>query len=331
MTRLPILLFLSFVVVGCDSGGGAAAVTPTATFQPSIAVTVDRAPDVAKVGVRAAYDLPNLAYIGASFLRKPLPADPNAQGNPNGQGNPTGQGNPATLAVTRSATVSGPNGGAATYSWEDVRGDGIYSTDDVVTIQFDGYVDGDLTLDGLMVIDDLRALGVIAPVGGTWVVDATLRLIGLQVGLGAGTFSFDVELPFRLESRSVLVEIFDLFLFEDLVVGLVEVKQNTRWLRYTTQDERLVEMEGHAYSPELDGLVRFASESTIVVNTFTGNPVEGVLVVSGAGRSRLEVQATSICSLPIPLPCMFDVRVDEDGDETFEATLQVSENELLPQ
>jgi len=315
MTRTATLsLLVLLAAASCDSGSDNVVVAPPVTFQPDVPVVEENALDFAKVGMRSVFDLPTLAYIGAGFLRRPVPSDPNAPASP----------------VTLSETVDGPDGGTATYSWEDVRVDGIYSTDDVITINFEDYADGDMTLNGIMIIDDLRTQGTLTTIGSTWLADATLRLLNLELQLGAGTFIMNTELPFRLESRQV-VEIFDLFLFEDLFVGEFEMKQGSRWLRYQSEDELSYEVDGFAYSPELDGIARFRTDSVVFVNTFSGNPTAGFVIVEGTPGTFVEVESTSICSLPIPLPCTFDVRVEEDGEEGFEATLQISETELLPQ
>lgn len=314
--RYASLSLLLVLAISCDSGSDAP-VTPTVSFEPTLAVTEDNALDFARVGMRAVFDLPNLAYIGASFLRQPVPQDPNAPSNP---------GTPVTLSAER----AGPDGGTAVYSWEDIRVDNLFSTDDIITINFEDYADGDLTLNGIMIIDDLRTQGTVTQGGGTWLADATLRLLNLEVQLGAGTFILNEELPFRVENRE-LIEIFDLFLFEDLFLGEFEMKQNSRWLRYETDDELSYQVDGFAFSPELDGVVRFKTDSVVFVNTFSGNPTEGFVVVNGTPGTFIEVQSTSICSLPIPLPCTFDVRVEEDGEEGFETTLQITAPELLPQ
>ena len=319
MTRTAAVCLLALLVPACDSGGDAAPPAPPATFAPDVAVTATNAVDFATVGMRSTFDLPNLVYIGAHFLRLPVPQDPNAPGG--------------ASPVGLSAEVSGPNGGVAVYTWDDFDGDGAYSTGDVITIDFNAYGDGDFTVDGVMVLEDLSTAGAVTQGGGSFIVDATLRFLNVDYQLGAGTFTMNADVPFRIENREEL-EIFELDLFEDLFVGINELKENSSWRRYETGDELSYDSFGYSYSPQLDGVVRFQTNSVVYLNTFTQNPVDGFVAVRGTGGTFVEVQSQGGigCTFPgFPLPCQFDVRVEEDGQEGFESVQVVPASSFLPQ
>lgn len=314
---LPVLL-VSFTA-GCGGGGSSAAEAPPIRYAPGVAASSANAVDFARVGMRSAFDLPCLAYIGASFLRRPVPEDPNAT--------------PSTAPLTLSAEVQGPNGGAAVYSWDDENADGVFSTGDVITIDFDAYADGDLTLSGVMVIEDLRTAGAVTQGGGTWIADATLRLLGVELQLGAGVFTMTADLPFRLENREVL-EIFDLVVFEDLFVAGSEIKEGSSYRRYETDDDLSFQCFGYSYSPVLDAVVNWSTDSVVYLNTLTGYPVAGFVIVRGSEGTYVEVESQGGigCTFPgFPLPCLFDVRGEYDGEEGVDETQQVGAGDFLPQ
>jgi hypothetical protein len=317
MRSLSLALLFSVAAACGSSGGGAAPIAPAATFEPTVSASVANAADFAKVGVRGVFDLPNLAYICGGFLRLPVPQAASAP------------------VASLSAEVAGPAGGSAVYSLDDHDGDLAFSTGDVVTIDFNGYAAGDFTLDGIVIIDDLRTLGAVTQGGGTFIVDATLRMLNLQYQLGAGAFTLNTELPFRLENRELL-EIFDLPLFEDTWIGELEYKAGAHWSRLHTSDDLVVEASGTAYSPAIDGVLSFSTSNFVYLNETTFDLDSGVITVDGAAGSFVEIEK----EVPSPanfncfffgIGCGFDVRVEEDGEEGFEATQQMPPAGLLPQ
>lgn len=319
MRSLRLALLFSVTAACGSSGGGATPIAPAASFEPTVSASVANAADFAKVGVRGVFDLPNLAYICGGFLRLPVPQAASA---------------PATVA-SLSAEVAGPAGGSAVYSLDDHDGDLAFSTGDVVTIDFNGYATGDFTLDGIVIIDDLRTLGAVTQGGGTFIVDATLRMLNLQYQLGAGSFTLNTELPFRLENRELL-EIFDLPLFEDIWIGELEFQAGSQWSRLQTSDDLVVEASGAAYSPAIDGVMSFSTSNFIYLNEVTFELDSGMIRVDGAAGSFVEIEK----EVPSPanfncfffgIGCGFDVRIEEDGEEGFEATQQMPPAGLLPQ
>ena len=321
MTRFAASCLLIAFTCSCSGGGGAspAPVTPPPVAAPTVAATVATGVDFAAVAVRGTFDLPSIAYTCANFLRRPVPEDPNAPAAP----------------ASLSAEVAGPDGGNAVYTVDDLDGDGEYTTDDVVTIDFNGYADGDLTLDGVVIIEDLRAQGRITQGGGTFIADATLRMLNLEFQLGSGTFALSAELPFRLENREIL-EIFDLVLFERLTVGIFDLEPGSRWLRYEGDAGLVLDVTGAAYSPALDGIVGFETSTFAELNEVTQELSAGVLTARGAEDTFVEVAP----EVPSPsnfncfffgIGCGFEVRVEADGQEGFESTELVQPSNLLPQ
>lgn len=322
MTRTVASCLLFALACSCGSGGSSSAVpAPAAPSAPAVtvAVTAANGVDFAAVAVRGVFDLVNLTYVCASFLRRPVPEDPNAPAAP----------------VTLSAEVEGPDGGTAVYTLDDLDQDGEFSTGDVVTIDFNGYADGDLTLDGVVLIEDLHAQGRITQGGGTFLADATLRLLNLEYQLGAGTFALSAELPFRLENREIL-EIFDLVLFERVAVGALELEAGSRWLRYAGDAGLVLDVQGTAYSPALDGFAGFETSTFANLNELTAELSSGALRAIGTEGSFVEV----VPEVPSPanfncfffgIGCGFEVRIEEDGEEGFESTQLVQPTSLLPQ
>jgi len=324
MTRSVVPCLLVALACSCGSGGSSSAPPASAPAAPSapvvtVAVTAANGVDFAAVAVRGVFDLVNLTYIAASFLRRPVPEDPNA---------------PAS-SVTVSAEVEGPDGGTAVYTLDDLDQDGEFSTGDVVTIDFNGYADGDLTLDGVVFLEDLHAQGRITQGGGTFLADATLRLLNLEYQLGAGTFALSAELPFRLENREIL-EIYDLVLFEPVTVGTLELEAGSRWLRYAGDAGLVLDVEGAAYSPALDGVAGFETSTFANLNELTGELSSGALRATGTEGSFVEL----VPEVPSPanfncfffgIGCGFEVRIEEDGEEGFESTQLVQPTSLLPQ
>jgi hypothetical protein len=159
------------------------------------------------------------------------------------------------------------------------------------------------------------------------VLDADLNFIGLTVIVGATEQVFSTTLPFHVENR-LIVEIFDLFLFNAELVDALEVQPNTRLIRYETDEFVRFQFEGAVHSIELEGTVRFATPTFLVGSPFLSDPTEGTLIVSGANGSRLEIEPNCI----VPGVCFsLDIRVDEDGDEEYEQILSSSWTGLLPQ
>jgi hypothetical protein len=293
------LLFITLLsLISCESNGTTHSDEPELFPRPTVWASTNNGEQFAAAGVRATFDLPELAHTCSQFLRMP-----------------------ASEQVTN---VTGPDGGEATY----------FTTGDVVTIDFNGYVKGNITLDGVIFIDDIQALGTITQGGGTFIVDATLRMFDLEYGLGAGTFLLNTELAFRLENRELL-EIFDLVLFEDIWIGAIQLKQGSRWLRYETDDELIMSVDTGVYSPEMNGVVHPVTDSFIYLNMLTGELQEGFITVRGAGDSFVEIEKET----PTPsnfncfffgIGCGLEVRIEENGIEGFEATQTVLPSTLLP-
>ena len=251
-------------------------------------------------------------YIGASFLLKerPQPADPN---------------NPGTAVLSRE--YEGPDGGVATLSWDDTDGGGIYTTGDRFTIAFDDYTEGTTMLDGVMTLDcDIQ--GQITS-NGAWVVHGAVNMLGLDLTVGAQTTTLGQTFEFLLESR-ISVQLFELDLTEDVAIGEFVVQSGASYLRYSGGVQVRYALNGAVFSPALEGVVRFDMPEFVIGDPFSPNPYIGTWNVLGAEGSRIEVEP--FCIIPLPFFCtQLDLRVDEDGDETFDAQLQTSWTELLPQ
>lgn len=321
--RLQLLTVSLLFVASCSNGSNEpAVVAPPAIVDADVVITVDNAMTAAQAGVRGSFDFLRLGYIGASFLQTNTPEPPATGGEP-GNGGATGS---AVIGAVLSTEVPGPDGGSAVFAWEDLDDSGSYSSGDIFTIDFEEYESDGLRLNGVMVIDDLRLQGIL-PGDNAFIVDATLNLIGLSVTLGAQESSLTLELPFRLENR-LLVELFELQLFEPHYFGSFEVREGTRMIRHETDETVRYSVAGAVFSPELDGLVQFYTPKSLIGNPFTSDPTEGKLIIRGAGASMIEVEPSCLA----PGFCFsLDLRVDEDGDEEFEDTIVSSWGALLPQ
>jgi len=295
------LKYIACILLASCGGGkpSTEVVTPELFPRPTVWANTGNGEQFAAAGVRTVFDLPELVHTCSQFLRMPVPDEP--------------------------ISVNGPDGGEATY----------FITDGVLGIDFNEYVKGNFTLDGVVVIDDIQALGTITQGGGTFIVDATLRMYDLKYQLGAGTFSLNKEFPFRLENRELL-EIFDLVLFEDIWIGAMQIKENSRWLRYETDDNLIMDVNAAVYSPEMNGAVEVETKSVIYLNTLTNDLSEGFITVRGAGDTFMEIEKET----PTPsnfncfffgIGCGLEVRIEENGIEGFEATQIVLPENLFPQ
>lgn len=316
--RTILIIIASLLATSCSGSNSSAAVTPTVFISADVVITPDNALAAARAGVRGSFDLMRLSYIGAHFLQTSMP-DP-AGSEP---GDPA---LPSATAARRSTNVDGPQGGLATFSWDDLDAEGTYTSGDLFTISFDNYGDEGMLLNGVMTIDNVELQGLL-PGDGTYVLDADLNFIGLTVMVGATEQVFSTTLPFHVENR-LIVEIFDLFLFNAELVDALEVQPNTRLIRYETDEFVRFQFEGAVHSIELEGTVRFATPTFLVGSPFLSDPTEGTLIVSGANGSRIEIEPNCI----VPGVCFsLDIRVDEDGDEEYEQMLSSSWTGLLPQ
>ena len=315
-----VCLCLSVVsVLGCSRGRVDPPVPTPVTPSPTVPVRVEDAVEFGRVGVRGTFDVTEITHIGASFLRLPVPLNPDPSSNPG----------------ALSAQISGPDGGVASYTWQDSQLDGRVSTGDVLTINYSGYIDDAFKLDGTMTIDSLSTLGVLTQSGGTWIADATLRAAGLQFELGSASYTIDADFGFRLESREQM-EIFDVALFDDVYFGADELKSGCVWIRYESLDQISYNSAGHAYSPALDGVVAFQAVSLLFLKPFTSRPISGDVIIFGAGPCYVEVETQLPvnlgCTLPFPgLTCPVDLRVESDGVEGYEATTLMSFTDFMPQ
>ena len=312
-TLLTSLLLLA--TAGCNSGTTPAPVAPPALATSDIAINVDNALASAQAGVRGSFDLMRLSYIGAQFLQTPMP-EPTA-------GEPT---NPSVLATLLSTEVNGPEGGVATFSWDDLDESGTYNSGDVFTTSFDNYGAKGMVLNGVMTIDNVQLQGLL-PGDGTYILAADLNFVGLSVMLGARELTFSTTLPFRMENR-IIVEIYELLLLKPEVVDSFEVQEGTSLVRYETSETVRFQFHGAVHSAELEGIVRFETPTYLVGSPFLSDPTAGTLIVNGANRSRIEIEPNCI----VPGVCFsLDVRVDADGDEEYEEMLSSSWTGLLPQ
>ena len=316
--RTLLTPFLLLAATACNSGTNPAPIAPPALAQSDIAINVDNALASAQAGVRGSFDLTRLSYIGAQFLQTPMPEP--TSGEP---GEPTG---PSVLATLLSTDVDGPQGGVATFSWDDLDESGTYNTDDVFTILFANYGAEGMVLNGVMTIDNVQLQGLL-PGDGTYILEADLNFLGLSVMLGARELRFTTTLPFRMENR-IIVEIFDLLLLQPEVVDSFEVQEGTHLVRYETDEIVRFQFDGAVHSAELEGIVRFETPTYLIGSPFLSDPTAGTLIVNGANRSRIEIEPNCI----VPGVCFsLDVRVDADGDEEYEEMLSSSWTGLLPQ
>ena len=266
--------------------------------------------------------LERIAFTGASFLQVPPPEVEVPKGE-----------EPEPLPETVTISLGGPQSGMALFSWQDVNPDDIYSSGDVFTISLDGYGSEDFIYDGTMQLDNVEIQGLLGT-GGVSVATADLSLLSLRVQVGSDSFTLNTTLPVRLERR-VVTQLFDLYLLEDLVLADQELKAGNRVSRYSGFDELNYIFEGAVFSPALDGLIRFATPSVLTTEVSSGgglasstDPSEGMFEIFGADGSMIQTELGSTVTIipgnipPVVTVTTFTIRVDEDGDEEFEAEEQ---------
>jgi hypothetical protein len=131
--RLPVFAVPLALLAAC-SGGGSQAQVATAT--PNVTITAANAVAVAGAAYEAAYMPARLARLVLAFVEVDTPAAPPG-------------GSPAIVTQV----VTGPDGGEATFTWNDVDRNGEYTTGDAFTIDFAGYAAAGLTLDGVATLE----------------------------------------------------------------------------------------------------------------------------------------------------------------------------------
>ena len=316
--RTYLIVSFGLLLTSCNQGsGGSAPPAPPALAPANVAISTDNATQVAQAGVRGSLDIMRLSYIGARFLQTTFP-------EPTGSGSGTGQSGLASSLL--STDVFGPQQGVATFSWDDVDDDGVSSSGEVFAMNFADYGDQGMVLNGTMTIDELLLQGLL-PGDGTYLADATLNLLGLKVQIGVLEQTFNTEIPFLLDNR-IIVEVFDVLLLNEQVIGQFEVQRGTRLQRYTTDETLRYSLEGAVHSAELEGLLRFSTPLGLRGSPFLNDPIEGFMQIRGSGGSTMEIEPFCL----FPGVCLsLDLRIDADGDEEFEESLSSSWQALLPQ
>lgn len=326
MRNISFALF-TVLLFGCSqsSDSETSQIAPPVLAEPDIAIVSDNAVKIAQAGTRGGFDLLRLSYIGARFMQTTFPPPPEPTEPDPTNPEPT-EPEPVEPGPVQSIAVFGPDEGVATFSWEDVNEDGKYSSEDVFLVNFNQYGDQGMVLNGIMSIDDVQLQGLL-PGDGTYILKATLNLLGLSVRIGSLTQTFNTKLPFFMENR-IIVEIYELLLEEPLVLGALEVQAGTLLSRLTTDQAVRYLMDGAVNSAELGGTVRFSTPTGLRGSPFLSDPTEGTLLINGANGSALEIEP--VCLFP-GVCISLDLHLDEDGDEEFETTLTSSWQSLLPQ
>ncbi|MFO0279294.1 MAG: hypothetical protein ACK533_18675, partial [Planctomycetota bacterium] len=174
------------LLAACSGGGSKA---PVATATPNVAITATNAAAVAGAAYEAAYMPARLARLVLAFVEVDTPTAP-AGGLP--------------AIVTQ--VVAGPDGGEATFTWNDADRDGAYTTGDTFTIDFAAYAAAGLTLDGTATLEDVLLVG--RPLNSlTWRCDATLRLLDVPYDTGAGPAIASGAFNVQREDRTILQEL----------------------------------------------------------------------------------------------------------------------------
>jgi hypothetical protein len=292
--RLPVFAVPLALLAAC-SGGGSQAQVATAT--PNVTITAANAVAVAGAAYEAAYMPARLARLVLAFVEVDTPAAPPG-------------GSPAIVTQV----VTGPDGGEATFTWNDVDRNGEYTTGDAFTIDFAGYAAAGLTLDGVATLEDVRFDG--RPLTSlTWRCDATLRLLDLQYEAGASpaataSGSFAVQ----REERTI-VQVLAAKALGEAAIGPRRVGANSTSGRneYNIDFEQGFYGDGDFLDPVTGGTFVYETVLTMTGVQFLFDPAFGELRVLGAG-------GTSVSIVPIDL-FNVELKVDGDGDGEAETTL----------
>ncbi|MCB9877881.1 MAG: hypothetical protein H6835_09795 [Planctomycetes bacterium] len=296
---LPVL-----ALAACNSGSSAPAPAQL-QLKPTVSLGSDNAIDASRACIRSAFDIERVTYVGVSMLNVPRPVD-----------EPAGVGLGAALI---SREIFDQFGASATLTWDDRDGNDKYTTGDVFTIDFNGYTDQGVLLDGTMQISGLTIAGPL-PSLGVWVANGTLELLNVTLTIGSQQWPITSKIPFHYENRQV-VELFEVELPEDVQLGPYTVQAGSSFARYERLDSVAHSYSGAVFAADLDGMLTYESESFLGGFPFFADPTTGKFFVYGTQRSRLELE---------PGFFTLDIRVDVDGDGAFEDEIPTSFFALVP-
>jgi hypothetical protein len=296
---------LAVAVAACSGGGGR---TPTAQPAPTVAITADNAREVASSAWRGASDLVAIARVCGSFLQI-APPEPPAVTAP-----------PGSAAAIVTQTVSGPDGGAAIFTWDDRDRDAEYSTGDLFTIAFADYAGSGLTLTGACLFDDVAIQGdVLTGLG--WLLQARMDLMGLVVARGDAVLPWNGSFPFRREKRTT-VDLLSVAVERDVALGARTLAAGAALARndYVLDFRMGLFVSGRVDDAALGGVLEFASKGPLTGLSALPDPSNGVFEIRGAGGSSLQLVPVDFFNV--------ELQVDADGDGEVDATIPAEWAEL---
>lgn len=265
-------------------------------------ITADNARDVASAAYRVAFDPVRVARIVGSIFDAAPPTS--------GAG-PTG-------ALTKE--VEGPEGGTAVVTWQDRDGDDRYSSGDAFTIACADFAAEGLVLTGAATFTDLQVSGTV-PTGLTWKLGARLDLLGLRLAAGERTAILSGAYHWERELRAT-VRLLSLEALGAASVGVRTLADASGAARndYVLDFTMGLFAVGSLVDPELGGTLVFRTEAPLTGIQVMPDPVNGRLVVEGAGGTSLVVQPLDFFTL--------EIQVDEDGDGEPDVVLPAEWTEI---
>jgi hypothetical protein len=281
------------LVAACSGGGSKA---PVATATPNVTITAANATAVAGAAYEAAYMPARIARLAVAFLEVDTPTAP-AGGLP--------------AIVTQ--VVPGPDGGEATFTWNDADRNGEYTTGDTFTIDFAAYAAAGLTLDGAATLEDVRIDG--RPLTSlTWRCDATLRLLDVQYDTGAGPATASGAFTVQREERTI-VQVLALTALGEAAIGprRVGARSTSGRNEYNIDFQQGFYGDGDFLDPVTGGTFVYETVLTMTGVQFLFDPGFGELRVLGAGGTSVSIVPTDLFNV--------ELKVDGDGDGEPETTI----------
>lgn len=305
MQRTAVLTLSFAVVAACHDARRAA--TPTSSLQPGAHIDADNALAVAGVAWTTVNAPARAVRALTTFLElDPATAPPAAAGT-----------------STRSREVAGPEGGTATWTWNDRDHDERYSSGDTFELALYQYGIDSQTFSGWAWFEDLAVAGNL-PTAMAWTASARLRLRNLRVGIGGVAANLNGSFDCERERRAT-VTLQSLRALDGVTVDgtLLHAGSTIAHNDYLLDFSQAVFLAGSCSDRRLDGTLELRTKAPLTGIQVMPNPWAGEFEIRGAGPTVLTVAPIDLFNA--------ELRLDADGDEVVETTIPVEWSQLFAQ
>ncbi|HEX5054300.1 MAG TPA: hypothetical protein VFZ65_21150 [Planctomycetota bacterium] len=289
---------------------------------PAVEITTENAVDLARTALHAAFGVAEIGNIAGKVVTA-VPSMDQPAGRAASVENRLGGPAPGHVALPLLITenLPGAGGGYAVRTLDDRDDEGSVSTGDELSITFVGYVEGLLTLNGSIMLDDIVVQGDLLE-GFTWVLAARLHFVNLEITSGSGVESLTGSVPCMLEQRPT-VTLLSMQVDADLTLGASTLLPgNTIALNRYPLDFKVARFGAGAIMQQgVDGVVSY--ETTVLFTGPNGYPY------SEAGEMKIMGRFDSCITVTVMDLTNVEITVDVDGDGEVDGTTMLEWSELL--